>query len=119
MHSNIQDRLPEFALRLKNEQRAREAFIESITNGLGETKRHSDPNDEARDEKLRIVQSSMVKRYKIELKAIEAALSRIENGTFGICTNCKEDISEKRLDSQIYTPFCFDCAKILGPQKPK
>lgn len=32
-----------------------------------------------------------------ELRAIEAALSRIEAGTYGICINCGEAISEERL----------------------
>ncbi|RYC12030.1 TraR/DksA family transcriptional regulator [Ciceribacter ferrooxidans] len=44
-----------------------------------------------------------------ELKAIDAALKRIEQGTFGICVTCGQPISEERLDAVPHTPFCQDC----------
>ncbi len=41
-----------------------------------------------------------------EIRAINAALDRIEAGTFGVCVKCGEDISPERLDLLPYTPFC-------------
>lgn len=49
-----------------------------------------------------------------KLKDISSALVRIENGTFGICAACEEDISESRLSALPYTPICLDCANEAG-----
>lgn len=45
-----------------------------------------------------------------ELKRIDAALVRIEDGSYGYCTLCGSDISEARLDLLPDTPFCKTCA---------
>jgi DnaK suppressor protein len=43
------------------------------------------------------------------LRQILRALSRIENGTFGTCLHCDEEISRKRLAAVPWTPFCLAC----------
>jgi len=43
------------------------------------------------------------------LKKIEAALSRIHNGTFGICDDCSSSIGIKRLQARPTSTLCFDC----------
>ena len=45
-----------------------------------------------------------------ESRMIEAALERIEDGTYGVCATCGQDISEERLDVVPFTPFCRSCA---------
>ncbi|SFP72780.1 TraR/DksA family transcriptional regulator [Tranquillimonas alkanivorans] len=45
-----------------------------------------------------------------EVKAIRAALKRIEDGSYGICVRCGEDISDPRLDAVPATPVCRNCA---------
>lgn len=45
-----------------------------------------------------------------ELRAIDAALARIEAGTFGICAKCGEDISEERLEAVPHAALCRNCA---------
>lgn len=45
---------------------------------------------------------------KLMLK-IKEALERIENGTFGICEECGEKISEKRLRARPMATLCIDC----------
>ena len=49
-------------------------------------------------------------RGLVEIKMIEAALGRIEAGTYGVCVECGEDISFERLDVLPHTPRCRDCA---------
>ena len=44
-----------------------------------------------------------------ELQAIDAALGRIESGTYGICFGCKEEISEERLEAVPYATKCRNC----------
>ncbi len=45
-----------------------------------------------------------------ELIAIDAALERIANGTYGICTRNGVKISPERLAALPATPFCAECA---------
>jgi len=47
---------------------------------------------------------------KAEMAAIRAALRRVDEGTYGECVQCGEEIAEARLDLLPYTPFCADCA---------
>lgn len=45
-----------------------------------------------------------------EVGLLQAALSRIDDGTYGICQNCENPISEARLRAVLYAPLCRDCA---------
>lgn len=44
------------------------------------------------------------------LKDIEDALSRLSNGTFGICETCKTTIGDERLKEIPAARLCYDCA---------
>lgn len=44
-----------------------------------------------------------------EAQQIKAALKRIEDGSYGICVQCGEDIPEKRLELLPHTPLCTSC----------
>lgn len=46
------------------------------------------------------------------LRNVHAALRRIEDGCFGVCLRCEEDISRKRLVAVPWTPFCIGCQEI-------
>lgn len=46
-----------------------------------------------------------------ELRMIDAALQRIEDGSYGICVTCGDPISEERLDVVPQAPKCRDCAR--------
>ncbi len=43
------------------------------------------------------------------MKNVRAALRRIDDGTFGVCAHCEEDISPKRLAAVPWAPFCIKC----------
>ena len=47
------------------------------------------------------------------LRNIQAALRRIEDGTFGICVNCEETIGSHRLVAVPWTPFCIRCQEAV------
>lgn len=51
------------------------------------------------------------RRRHIELQHIEAALQRIEDGEYGECQNCGENIAAKRLEIEPTASICIDCAK--------
>ncbi|PTE19913.1 TraR/DksA family transcriptional regulator [Cereibacter changlensis] len=45
-----------------------------------------------------------------EIRAITAALARIDSGDYGYCVTCGAEIGDARLDVVPYTPFCRSCA---------
>ena len=45
------------------------------------------------------------------LTEIEAALERIEAGTYGTCRTCGQAISEERLEAIPYATQCIDCKR--------
>ncbi len=52
-----------------------------------------------------------------ELREIERALRRLEEGSYGECTECGEPISERRLGALPYASLCFDCADAQSPRR--
>jgi RNA polymerase-binding protein DksA len=45
------------------------------------------------------------------LSEIEAALRRIEDGSYGRCSNCDRQIPEERLEARPYATLCIDCQR--------
>ena len=43
---------------------------------------------------------------------IDAALARIEDGTYGTCTKCGKEISVGRLEAYPWASLCIDCARL-------
>jgi DnaK suppressor protein len=43
------------------------------------------------------------------LKKIDGAIERIDQGTFGICDKCGEEINIKRLEARPVTNMCIEC----------
>jgi DnaK suppressor protein len=50
------------------------------------------------------------RRRRSELRRITAALARIDEGEFGYCIECGEEIAARRLALDPATPYCIDCA---------
>ena len=48
-------------------------------------------------------------REKVFLDKIEKALRKIEEGSFGVCEECGEEISIKRLEARPETTLCIRC----------
>ena len=68
-----------------------------------------DPTDRAALEADRNFMLRIRDREHKLIKKIKKALDRIENGTFGICESCGEDISIKRLKARPVTSQCIEC----------
>ncbi len=43
------------------------------------------------------------------LRNVRAALRRIDEGNFGVCMHCEEDISPKRIAAVPWAPYCIQC----------
>lgn len=48
-------------------------------------------------------------RERVLLKKIERTLQKIEEGEFGVCERCGEEISIKRLEARPVTDLCIRC----------
>ncbi len=68
-----------------------------------------DPTDRASLEADRNFMLRIRDREHKLIKKIRGALDRIENGTFGMCESCGEDISIQRLKARPVTTQCIDC----------
>jgi DnaK suppressor protein len=68
-----------------------------------------DPTDRASLESDRNFMLRIRDRESKLIRKIKKALERIENGTFGICESCGEEISIKRLKARPVTTQCIDC----------
>lgn len=51
------------------------------------------------------------------LRNVRGALQRIENGSYGVCLHCEEDINPKRLNAVPWTPFCISCQELADRNK--
>jgi RNA polymerase-binding protein DksA len=49
-----------------------------------------------------------------DLRAVDAALSRIADGTFGVCERCGRPIGIDRLNARPTAELCIDCARLVG-----
>jgi DnaK suppressor protein len=47
------------------------------------------------------------------LRNVRGALRRLDEGSFGVCLHCEEDISAKRLAAVPWTPFCLACQELV------
>lgn len=70
-----------------------------------------DPADRATLESDRNFTLRIRDRERKLIGKIKDALERIENGTYGICEICDEEISEKRLRARPVTTLCINCKK--------
>lgn len=51
------------------------------------------------------------RRREVEFGRIDAALERLDDGTYGDCLACDGEIGEKRLALDPATPTCIECAR--------
>ncbi len=49
-----------------------------------------------------------------QLREVEEALARIDDGTFGTCSACGKEIGEERLEAVPWTTLCIDDARSQG-----
>jgi len=70
-----------------------------------------DPSDRATLESDRNFTLRIRDRERKLIGKIKEALERIEQGTYGICEDCGEEISTERLKARPVTTLCIDCKK--------
>lgn len=70
-----------------------------------------DPSDRAALETDRNFLLRVKDRERKLISKVKEALERIEDGSFGICDHCEEEISLKRLEARPVTTSCIECKK--------
>ena len=68
-----------------------------------------DPTDRATQESDRNFELRIRDRERKLINKIKEALARIDEGEFGVCDSCGEEISEARLKARPVTTLCIDC----------
>ena len=80
--------------------------------------REPDWEDAAAAETAVSALESLSERERSELARIQAALERIERGTYDECAACRRPIDEERLRAVPETDRCGACASSVGPAVP-
>jgi RNA polymerase-binding protein DksA len=107
---NLETRLADRAALLREEmKREREALEQRAGNQL--TDASGDNGDEAVALMTVDINAYRIERQLKEIAAIEAACTRMENGSYGICTHCGIDIDYKRLIANPAAHRCIDCQR--------
>ena len=70
---------------------------------------YPDPTDRATAESDRNFELRIRDRERKLISKIKAAIERIEEGAYGICDECGDDISHSRLEARPVTTLCIDC----------
>lgn len=51
------------------------------------------------------------------LRNVRAALRRMDEGHFGVCMHCEEDINPKRINAVPWTPYCITCQELADKSR--
>jgi DnaK suppressor protein len=78
---------------------------------------HPDILDRAVYEGQRAFAFRIRERERFLIRKIKDALRRIEEGTYGICEECGEDIPIARLKARPVTNYCLDCKTRMEAQE--
>jgi len=81
----------------------------TVSNMTDSTGDFPDPTDRASHESDRNFELRIRDRERKLILKIREALGRIEEGTFGICEECGDEISEERLKARPVTTLCINC----------
>lgn len=80
--------------------------IDAVAEDVQPTGEDSKEPSEGLDKEL-----ALEKNQEDMLNAINGALDRISDGSYGRCVGCGIEITRERLDAIPYTSYCVDCEK--------
>ena len=84
----------------------------SIEDSMDEDGNDSHLADSATETVDREIEQSLEDNAEHLLASIDAALGRIEDGSYGRCERCGEAISEERLEALPYATKCIECKRL-------
>ena len=82
---------------------------QTLTEMTSQTGNIPDPNDRATMESDRSFELRIRGRERKLMDKVDEALIRIDDGSYGVCAGCGEDIAIKRLQARPVAKYCIDC----------
>lgn len=95
----------EFTERIIELQQRVTSIHQDFANG-----RHADWSEQASERENDEVLNALESEAKIEIQQLSNAITRMEQGNYGICMSCGEDIAKGRLAVQPAALKCINCA---------
>jgi len=86
------------------EEKLTQLYTEKVTDDQVQ-----DPGDQAVSSSMENLRLSLQDTEREEYNRIIRALAKIEEGTYGMCADCEQPISEKRLRSNPNATRCLSC----------
>jgi DnaK suppressor protein len=93
---------------------------------IAQLQTESDKNDQVQDQAdqalssaFETLKSSLHNNEYEEYKMIEKALKMVDAGTYGMCVDCQQPISEKRLESYPNATRCLPCQETAEEEREK
>lgn len=106
--SNWRDKIKEMLLQMKKE--LMQGVVQSIKNESDYLKNDvGDFYDHASNDRDRELALMFTDRERTKLVQIDEALKRIEEGGYGECDNCMDEIGEDRLKVMPFAQLCLSC----------
>ena len=112
LHQKLLERKAELAREVEDGSRRRleEDAYRNMASEVGDAGDASTATEQAD------LRNSQIERDVHELRAIDAALARLEEGTYGMCTRCGGDIGEARLRVNPSAERCIACQTAFEKQ---
>jgi DnaK suppressor protein len=101
----LQEKRAELRRRMSAERAA------AIVSRLEDPSDDGDLSQQSHEEWLFLNRNNLEKTL---LREVEEALARVRDGSYGICQECEEPISPKRLQALPWAKFCVRCQEMLG-----
>ena len=101
--------LREKAAELRRRMSAEKAA--AIVSRLEDPSDSGDLSQQSHEEWLFLNRNTLEKNL---LREVEEALRRVDEGSFGVCQECEEPISAKRLQALPWAKFCVRCQELLS-----
>lgn len=92
-------------------QKEKKELTAKLHQGNHEVDVDGDEIDEIQGNLIASISSQLSSRDNQKLVQIEQALTKIKNNSFGLCEDCEEAISDKRLEINPYFATCISCAE--------
>ncbi len=92
-----------------------EAYTKKKSQGseVGSKERAADMVDMATDASIQEFLYSLSNSDREMLKAVEDALTLMDDNDFGECVECEEKISKKRLNAVPWARYCVSCQELV------
>ena len=95
-------------------QEMRAQLLRNVQQDLNEVRDQSkdegmdtyDLASDARDKEINLILGD---RDREKVQAIDEALGRVDDGSYGICESCESEIAEARLQALPFTRVCVSC----------